>query len=147
MKTGTDTLRGGELLAAISTEFVALLREHYGRGPTRAKTYALDDMIVVVMRDAGLTPLEQTLIAADGAELVVGMRRDFQRVMAHRFEQTIARLTGRAVVTSLAHAHVEPDLTIHTFVIGEPLSPALDREVGPAPVAPGPDAARESLAA
>ena len=45
-------LRGGQLLAAISTSVVAILREHYGRGPMKAKTYALDDIIVVVMRAA-----------------------------------------------------------------------------------------------
>ena len=46
-------LAGGRLLAAISTRFVALLREHYGRGPMKAKTYAIDDIIVVVMRGSG----------------------------------------------------------------------------------------------
>jgi hypothetical protein len=32
-------LAGGQLLAAISTSIVGLLREHYGRGPMKAKTY------------------------------------------------------------------------------------------------------------
>ena len=41
---------------------VALLREHYGRGPMKAETYALDDIIVVVMRGSGFTPLEQTIM-------------------------------------------------------------------------------------
>ena len=40
-------LVGGHLLAAISTSIVGILRDHYGRGPMRAKTYALDDIIVV----------------------------------------------------------------------------------------------------
>jgi hypothetical protein len=35
-------LVGGQLLAAISTSVVATLREHYSRGPMKAKTYALD---------------------------------------------------------------------------------------------------------
>jgi uncharacterized protein YbcI len=52
-------LAGGQLLAAISTSIVAILREHYGRGPMKAKTYALDDIIVVVIRGSGFTPLEQ----------------------------------------------------------------------------------------
>ena len=42
-------LAGGSLLAAISTSIVGILRDHYGRGPMKAKTYALDDIIVVVM--------------------------------------------------------------------------------------------------
>jgi hypothetical protein len=35
-------LAGGQLLAAISTSIVGILREHYGRGPMKAKTYVLD---------------------------------------------------------------------------------------------------------
>ena len=38
---------------------MAILRDHYGRGPMKAKTYVLDDIIVVVMRGSGFTPLEQ----------------------------------------------------------------------------------------
>ena len=49
---------GGHLLAAISTSIVGILRDHYGCGPMRAKTYALDDIVVVVMRGSGFTPLE-----------------------------------------------------------------------------------------
>jgi uncharacterized protein YbcI len=49
-------LSGGPLLSAISNSIVALLRENYGRGPMRAKTYALDDIIVCVLRDSGFSP-------------------------------------------------------------------------------------------
>jgi hypothetical protein len=59
---GLRPLAGGHLLAAISTSIVGILREHYGRGPMKAKTYALDDIIVVVMRGSGFTPLEQTIM-------------------------------------------------------------------------------------
>jgi Na+-translocating membrane potential-generating system (MpsC) len=58
----SGALAGGKLLAAISTSIVAIIREHYGRGPMKAKTYALDDIIVVVMRGSGFTPLEQTIM-------------------------------------------------------------------------------------
>jgi hypothetical protein len=36
---------------AISTRIVAIVREHYGRWPIKAKAYALDDIIVVVTRE------------------------------------------------------------------------------------------------
>jgi len=114
-------LRGGQLLAEISTSTVALLRDHYGRGPMKAKTYALDDLIVVVMRGSGFTPLEQTIMDDDGADRVVAMRHDFQRVMADRYRETIEALTGRKVVAFLSQAHVEPDITIETFFVDGPL--------------------------
>ena len=93
---------GGHLLAAISTRIVAILREHYGRGPMKAKTYALDDIIVVVMRGSGFTPLEQTIMDSGKPDRVIAMREDFQRVMEHRYKQIIRELTGRTVVAFLS---------------------------------------------
>jgi uncharacterized protein YbcI len=118
---GGERLAGGKLLAAISTAFVAILRDHYGRGPMKAKTYALDDLIVVVMRGSGFTPLEQTIMDSGEPDRVIAMREDFQRVMADRYRQTIHELTGRNVVAFLSQAHVEPDITLEVFFVDGPL--------------------------
>jgi uncharacterized protein YbcI len=117
-------LNGGQLLAAISTSIVGILREHYGRGPMKAKTYALDDIIVVVMRGTGFTALEQTMMEDAGADRVVALRREFQRMMAGRYCNTIEELTGRNVVAFLSQAHVDPDITMEIFFIDRPLDEA-----------------------
>jgi uncharacterized protein YbcI len=114
-------LAGGHLLAAISTRIVGILRDHYGRGPMKAKTYALDDIIVVVMRGSGFTPLEQTIMDSGQPQRVVAMREDFQQVMAERYKDTIEELTGRKVLAFLSQAHVEPDITMEIFFIDAPL--------------------------
>jgi uncharacterized protein YbcI len=114
-------LAGGRLLAQISTSIVAILRERYGRGPMKAKTYALDDVIVVVMRGSGFTPLEQTIMDSGQPGRVVAMREEFQSVMAERYRETIERLTGRKVVAFLSQAHVEPDITVEMFFVDGPL--------------------------
>jgi len=114
-------LRGGQLLAAISNRVVGMLREHYGRGPINAKTYALDDMIVVVLRGSGFTALEQTMIDSGEPEQVIAMREEFQRVMADRFTEMIEELTGHNVLAFMRRVHLEPDITIETFFIDEPL--------------------------
>lgn len=114
-------LAGGSLLAAISTKIVAILREHYGRGPMKAKTYALDDIIVVVMRGSGFTPLEQTIMDSGEPDRVVAMREDFQRLVAQRYTEAIQDLTGRNVVAFLSQAHVEPDITVEMFFMDGPL--------------------------
>jgi uncharacterized protein YbcI len=118
---GEAHLGGGQLLAAISTNVVAILREHYGRGPMKAKTYALDDIIVVVMRGSGFTPLEQTIMDSGNPERVVDMRHEFQHMMHGRFTETIERLTDRKVLAFLSQAHVDPDITIEIFFIDSPL--------------------------
>jgi uncharacterized protein YbcI len=114
-------LGGGHLLAAISTRIVAILRDHYGRGPMKAKTYALDDIIVVVMRGSGFTPLERTIMESGQPQRVVDMRHDFQHIMTERFTDTIEELTGRHVTAFLSQAHVDPDITIEIFFMDGPL--------------------------
>jgi uncharacterized protein YbcI len=118
---GGVPLTGGHLLAAISTSIVGMLHEHYGRGPMKAKTYALDDIIVVVMRGSGFTALEQTIMDSGEPDRVIAMREDFQRVMAARYRQTIEQLTGRRVLAFLSQAHVEPDITMEIFFVDRPL--------------------------
>ena len=116
-----EPLAGGQLLAEISTTVVGILRDHYGRGPMKAKTYALDDIIVCVMRGSGFTPLEQTIMDSGEPNRVVEMREDFQRVMADRYKNAIEELTGCKVVAFLSQAHVEPDITMEIFFIDRAL--------------------------
>jgi uncharacterized protein YbcI len=118
---GQVALAGGRLLAQISTSIVAILREHYGRGPMKAKTYALDDIIVVVMRGSGFTALEQTIMDSGQPGRVVAMREEFQSVMAQRYREIIEQLTRRKVVAFLSQAHVEPDITVEMFFVDGPL--------------------------
>jgi uncharacterized protein YbcI len=115
------TLSGGRLLSAISNSIVALRREHYGRGPLKAKTYILDDIVVVVMRENGYCAVERTMIDNGEAERVVALREDFQRIMAKRYSDTIESLTGRTVVAFLNRAHLEPDLSMKVFFVDRPL--------------------------
>ena len=39
----------GEMRATISNAIVRLQAEYYGKGPTRAKTYIVEDLVVVVL--------------------------------------------------------------------------------------------------
>ena len=113
----------GEMLAAISTRIVGLLREHYGRGPSRAKTYAMDDCIVCVMRN-GFTAHERTIVDSGEPGRVIEMRQDFQRLMERQYRETIESITGRQVVAFLSQAHLEPDITLEIFFLDRPMSGA-----------------------
>jgi uncharacterized protein YbcI len=111
------------MLAAISTRIVGLLREHYGRGPTRAKTYAMDDCIVCVLRN-GFTAHERTIVDSGEPGRVIEMRQDFQRLMERQYRHTIETITGRKVVAFLSQAHLEPDITLEIFFLDRPLEGA-----------------------
>jgi uncharacterized protein YbcI len=115
-------LAGGKLLAQITNRIVSLVREHYGRGPIKAKTYVLDNLVVCVLTDGGVTAIERTMMGGGEPERVLEMRRDFQRMMKVRYSEMIEELTGRKVLAFLSQAHVEPDLTIEMFLMDAPLA-------------------------
>ena len=119
---GTGPLGGGRLLAEITNRIVAFMREHYGRGPIKAKTYVLDNLIVCVLTDGGFTAIERTMMGGGEPERVLEMRRDFQRMMKVRYSEMIEEFTGRKVLAFLSQAHVEPDLTIEMFLMDGPLA-------------------------
>src|ERR1700719_4696893 len=78
----------GDVLTAISDGLVALLKEFYGRGPTRAKSYFEDDLVVCVLR-GGFTRVEQTLLEGGRGSAVIHQRMEFQELMRKRFEAVI----------------------------------------------------------
>src|SRR5436305_8288167 len=86
-------------LQKISNGLVHLMSEFYGRGPTRAKTYILDDAYVCCVMHDVFTTAEQTLIDADEHELVRRVRIAYQVVLAERFKAVVAEALGRRVLT------------------------------------------------
>ena len=84
----------GDVLTAISNGMVALLKEFYGRGPTRTKTYYEDDLVVCLLR-GGFSRVEQTLLDGGRGAAVIQQRMEFQEVMRERFVEVIEEATGR----------------------------------------------------
>ncbi|HEY2160155.1 MAG TPA: Na-translocating system protein MpsC family protein [Solirubrobacteraceae bacterium] len=136
-----EQLSGGKLLAEITNRIVSLMREHYGRGPIKAKTYVLDNLIVCALSD-GFTAIERTMMESGEQDRVLEMRRDFQRLMKVRYSEMIEELTGRKVLAFLSQAHVEPDLTVEMFLLDGPLPQAGALELVDAPPEELDDAAR-----
>jgi uncharacterized protein YbcI len=100
----------GEALAGVTNGIVRLFSEYYGRGPTRAKSYLLDDRyIVCVLRDS-MTTVERTLVSNGHADKVLEVRLTFQGAMADVFTGVVEQATGRRVATY--HSQLFPDLDI-----------------------------------
>src|SRR5881397_4161454 len=95
-------------LREISNAILGLYREHFGKGPTRAKTYAHDDLVVCVLRN-GLTTVEKTLAAGGRVDAVREIRTAFQDAVADRFTGVVQRITGRRVIAFMSQMHVDPD--------------------------------------
>lgn len=108
--------RHGEELTAISDGLVALLKEFYGRGPTQAKSYYQDDLVVCVLR-GGYTQVEQTLRDGGRGSAVIEQRMEFQELMRERFEEVVEKATGRKVIGFMSGNQQEPDLMCEVFVL------------------------------
>lgn len=106
----------GDVRTEISDGIVALLKEFYGRGPERTKTYVTDDLVVCLLR-GGFTRVEQTLLEGGHSEDVIRQRMAFQQVMRHRFEDVVEQATGRKVVGFMSGNHQDPDMICEIFVL------------------------------
>ena len=125
----------GDVLTAISDGLVALLKEFYGRGPTRAKSYYQDDLVVCVLR-GGFTRVEKTLLEGGREDSVIQQRMDFQDLMRDRFEKAVEDATGRKVVGFMSGNQQDPDLMCEVFVLG-PSDLLEDDEIRAAPLPAG----------
>jgi uncharacterized protein YbcI len=126
--TRTATAAHGDALTAISEGIVALLKEYYGRGPTRAKSYYEDDLVVCLLR-GGFTRVEQTLLAGGRGTSVIQQRMDFQEVMRERFQAVIEQATGRPVIGFMSGNQQDPDIMCEVFVLA-PTDLVGDHELG-----------------
>ena len=114
----------GPQLTEISNAAVALHREHYGRGPGAAKTHLSDNLVVCVLTDV-FTPFEKTLIDAGQAERVRETRAIHRAATEGVYKLRMEEVLGRRVEAHMNSIHVDPDVAVDIFVLGEedPLVP------------------------
>jgi uncharacterized protein YbcI len=126
---GPNAARAGEVRTIISDGMVALLKHFYGVGPTQAKTYYYDDLVVCLMR-GGFTRVEQTLLEGGRTSAVIQQRMEFQEVMRERFVSLIEDATHRSVVGFMSGNQQDPDMICEVFVLA-PTDLVADHEIRP----------------
>jgi len=92
----------GELEAEISSAIIRFKREFMGRGPQDVRTYLIDDMVVIRLRNV-LTPAEQRLAqVADphrGRDLIKQMRLELLEHGRQHLEEVLRESLGVGVVS------------------------------------------------
>jgi uncharacterized protein YbcI len=119
----------GEMRATISNEIVRLQAEYYGKGPTRAKTYIVDDLVVVVLEES-FTRAEKTLAQRGEREAIEHIRRRFQQQMADDFTSVVEQATGRKVRVFLSETNIDQDVSVETFLLADERTDMTDFENG-----------------
>ena len=104
----------GQTRTAISEGLVALLKDFYGVGPSQAKTYYYEDLVVCVLR-GGFTRVEETLLEGGRSAAVIEQRMAFQEVMRDRFTAVVEKATARKVVGFMSGNQQHPDMICEVF--------------------------------
>lgn len=89
----------GKLEALISNKMIAFQREQLGRGAESAKTYILDDMIIIRLKGV-LTAAERQLASKEkGKALIKEMRYQLEEIIRPELEAVIEEVVGIKVVS------------------------------------------------
>jgi uncharacterized protein YbcI len=112
----TGTASRGQLAAAISNAMVGIHSKHYGKGPTKAKTYLVDDTVVCVMQDV-FTTVEHTLIENGKGDLVRDVRTTFQYSMRDEFIDAVHGIVGRRPRAFMSQIDLDADMAVEIFLL------------------------------
>jgi uncharacterized protein YbcI len=106
----------GELAGLLSEEFVRLVKQYTGRGPTKAYTLLGRDHLVTFFRNT-MTDTEQALTVHGQADFASQIRDVIHETMRAEVEAVVERLTGRKVLVVLADHSAEPDVGLLACVL------------------------------
>jgi uncharacterized protein YbcI len=113
----SEASRNGRLATAV----VGWYRDRFGRGPTKAKGWILDDNAVVVLGNVQ-TEVERSLVEAGETESVELLRRRIRQVHADELRATVEQIVGRRVCATLGDHNAVANTTVMVFVL-EPTEP------------------------
>lgn len=111
---------GGELNAALARQIVQVHRRYIGRGPSRARAFYRDNVVVLILSDV-MTRAEHTLAASGRRDAVLAGRANLLAAMRRTLEETVERLTGCRVDGVLSDMSPETDIASLVFVLDRPV--------------------------
>ena len=116
------------MLARLSDEMVRAKKQFFGKGPEQAKSYMLDDLLIVVMR-GGLTTAEETMLRFGQQDMVRQFRQLFENEMTELLTGLVERTTGRAVVNYQSQIMFDPDIIVEMFFFADPRQDGIEATV------------------
>ncbi|HBA84859.1 MAG TPA: hypothetical protein DCZ95_12265 [Verrucomicrobia bacterium] len=98
--THLDHKTKGDIEAEISEAIIKFEREYMGRGPEGARTYIMDDLVIVRLRGV-LTPAERQLAKSEGSgqgrTLIKQVRMELLEKARPLLEALVQDITGQTV--------------------------------------------------
>lgn len=106
----------GSVRAALANAMVGLKKQYYGRGPTAAKAWILDDYVFVAL-EGGLTRNEETLLADGKEDVVRAYRLSYQETVGPTTIEAVEELVGRRVLDYHSQIVFDPVRAFEIFVL------------------------------
>lgn len=95
---------------------VTLHKEHFGRGPTKARSdFAGPDGLMCILEEA-LLPAERKMVEMGEADHVRDTRQRFQGATAEEFVSTVEGIVGRRVHAFASGLDAERGVVFETFM-------------------------------
>ena len=102
-------------MSAVSNAMVALHKEQFGRGPTRATShFAGEDTLVCVLEDV-LLPAERSMVAMGDQHRVREQRTYMQVATARQFTAAVEGIVGRVVRGFSSATDPDADIVFEVF--------------------------------
>jgi uncharacterized protein YbcI len=118
----------GEIEAEISRAVVQFEVDYMGRGPREARTYIIEDMVLVRLKGV-LTPAEEQLSkSADGGDLVKKMRATLIEKAKPLLYQVIGDITGCKVVDLHTDISIVSGERVFVFALSDAVERALQHK-------------------
>jgi len=122
-----DAKTKGQLEAEISALITQFEKDHLGRGPKEARTFIVQDMLLIRLKGV-LTPAEEKLARDEGgAQLIKQIRMRLIESSRVELEAVLEEKTGTRVTT--LHTDISTKTGERVFVVG--LDRNLEEELAP----------------
>jgi len=126
--TAPRTKSKGEIEAEISRAIVQFEIDYMGRGPKEARTYIVEDIVLVRLRGV-LTPAEEQLTKSpDGSELVKKMRSTLIEKASPLLYQVVGDITGNKIVELHTDISTRSGERVFVFTLDSNLEKSLPRK-------------------
>ncbi|WP_416829155.1 DUF2294 domain-containing protein [Ectobacillus polymachus] len=107
------------LEADLSEAFIKFQRELIGRGPQEAKTYIIEDMVII--RFKGVLTVEEKHLVHDeaGRRLVKKMRQVLREMYSNDLERIVETYTNSKVITSHSDTSTKTEERMEVFIMDQ----------------------------
>ena len=107
----------GQVEQEITSAMVAFQRNLTGHGPASARTYIVEDMVLIRMQGM-LSPLEQHLVQReDGRKVVKDLRHTLREITREDAEAVIRTVTGCEVLSSHGDVSTRTGERVEIYVL------------------------------